>query len=78
MHAAIVSIKVDGGNFHKQIPCTTTATCFGALWHADKILVNGPDAHPLYKYLKAAQPVAVPGSQATRPWGGEVAWNYGA
>jgi len=42
----------------------------------DKILVNGPDAHPLYKYLKGAQPTALPGSQATRPRNGEVAWNY--
>jgi len=41
----------------------------------DKIDVNGPDAHPLYKYLKKAQPISAPGSLPTRP-NGDIEWNY--
>ena len=41
---------------------------------ADKIDVNGKDAHPLYKYLRAQQPISLPGSQA-RP-NGDIEWNY--
>ncbi|KAL6752905.1 thioredoxin-like protein [Haematococcus lacustris] len=42
----------------------------------DKVLVNGPSAHPLYRFLKAQQPLAAPGAaQPGRPQG-DVAWNY--
>lgn len=34
---------------------------------ADKLLVNGPDTHPLYRILKAAQPVSLPASQLAPP-----------
>lgn len=37
----------------------------------DHMLVNGPDAHPLYRYLKAAQPTSTPGGTAA-PGGGET------
>lgn len=36
--------------------------------------MNGPGAHPLYKFLKDVQPAAGPGAP-TRP-NGDVAWNY--
>lgn len=43
----------------------------------DKILVNGPDAHPLYKFLKRKQPVSVPNAsgKGSLP-GGAIEWNY--
>ncbi|GIL80276.1 hypothetical protein Vretimale_17451 [Volvox reticuliferus] len=41
----------------------------------DKIDVNGPDAHPLYKFLKARQPVSTPSDVRTRP-NGDIEWNY--
>ena len=46
----------------------------------DHVLVNGPDTHPAYRIMKAAQPVGVPASapQATgygrEP--GALLWNY--
>lgn len=48
----------------------------------DKILVNGPDAHPLYKFLKAKQPISVPNSAGRVPAAmlaedpGAIEWNY--
>jgi len=47
----------------------------------DKLDVNGEDAHPLYKYLKTAQPVSQPGSKGPgfgSPFGdaGAIEWNY--
>lgn len=44
----------------------------------DHILVNGPDAHPLYKLLKAALPSDAPGSQRPYPGAepGAITWNY--
>ncbi|GBF97775.1 glutathione peroxidase [Raphidocelis subcapitata] len=44
----------------------------------DHIQVNGPDAHPLYKFLKAALPNDAPGSQRPLPGmpPGEITWNY--
>lgn len=39
----------------------------------DKLLVNGPQAHPLYKYLKQRQPISAP---STSPGNGEIEWNY--
>jgi hypothetical protein len=48
----------------------------------DKLLVNGPDADPLYKYLKAAQPVSLPNAagktaaQALSKDQGALEWNY--
>ena len=47
----------------------------------DKLDVNGEDAHPLYKYLKYAQPVSQPGSKGPgfgNPFGdaGAIEWNY--
>lgn len=42
----------------------------------DKIEVNGPGAHPLYKYLRAQQPQSLP-KGGTRPLRqGELEWNY--
>lgn len=45
----------------------------------DKIDVNGEDAQPLYKFLRAAQPVSQPSSKGTgNPFGepGAIEWNY--
>jgi glutathione peroxidase len=48
----------------------------------DKLLVNGPDADPLYKYLKSAQPVSLPNAagktaaQALSKDQGALEWNY--
>ena len=46
----------------------------------DHMLVNGADAHPLYKYMKTVQPVSLPSSQApARGLGqeeGVLEWNY--
>lgn len=44
----------------------------------DKLLVNGTNAHPLYKLLKQQQPTPLPSSQATRIGGepGAITWNY--
>lgn len=41
----------------------------------DKIDVNGPGAHPLYKYLRAQQPVSMPGDPK-RGGSGAIEWNY--
>ena len=44
----------------------------------DKVDVNGEEAHPLYKYLRASQPVSLPSSQGTlNPFGepGAIEWN---
>ena len=43
----------------------------------DKIEVNGPGAHPAYKFLKAEQPVSLP-TYIPGPAGGkgELEWNY--
>jgi glutathione peroxidase-family protein len=40
----------------------------------DKLLVNGPDAHPLYKFLKERQPVSVPQSSRTPPGSNAIEW----
>ena len=44
----------------------------------DKTEVNGWNAHPLYKYLKRAQPVSFPADQYPRRVNevGEIEWNY--
>ncbi|WPT10935.1 Glutathione peroxidase-like protein [Picochlorum sp. SENEW3] len=48
----------------------------------DKVLVNGPDAHPLYKYLKAEQPVSLPNAAGKTAAAmlskdqGAIEWNY--
>lgn len=46
----------------------------------DHIEVNGASAHPLYKFMKAAQPVAVPseasGGGTPPPSGNPIRWNY--
>lgn len=48
----------------------------------DKLLVNGPDADPLYKYLKQQQPVSLPNAagrttaQALSKDAGALEWNY--
>lgn len=44
----------------------------------DKLLVNGPNAHPLYKLLKEHQPTPLPASQAPRIGSepGAITWNY--
>lgn len=49
---------------HSHIACLRYSVC-SAL--QDKIDVNGPDAHPLYKFLKQQQPAARPGSSYARP-----------
>ena len=44
----------------------------------DKIDVNGEDAHPLYKFLRAQQPVSQPASKSSgNPFGesGAIEWN---
>jgi glutathione peroxidase len=44
----------------------------------DKIEVNGPNAHPIYKMLKEQQPLSLPGSSGPPPGGekGRIEWNY--
>ncbi len=43
----------------------------------DHLLTNGPDAHPLYKYMKAEQPIELPSSQGAPPGEkGVLTWNY--
>lgn len=48
----------------------------------DKELVNGPDAHPLYAYLKAQQPISFPNAAGRTPAAsmsrdpGAIEWNY--
>ena len=45
----------------------------------DKIDVNGEEAHPLYKFLRAQQPISQPSSKPTGlPFGeaGAIEWNY--
>jgi len=41
----------------------------------DKIDVNGPDAHPLYKFLRTAQPLSYPGG-TNGGKEGRIEWNY--
>ena len=42
----------------------------------DKVDVNGPLAHPIYKYLRGQQPQSFP-RQGTRPLrAGDIEWNY--
>eukprot|EP00889_Picochlorum_renovo_P004358 jgi/Picre1/31388/NNA_006740.t1 len=54
----------------------------GDITVVDKILVNGPDAHPLYKYLKAEQPVSLPNAAGKTAAAmlskdqGAIEWNY--
>lgn len=43
-------------------------------FHQDTIEVNGDQADPLYKFLKATQPRAVPGSRFAL--NAEIGWNY--
>ena len=40
----------------------------------EKTIVNGPDAHPLYRYLKARAPAA--SESAELPADGEIQWNF--
>lgn len=46
----------------------------------DKLLVNGPNTHPLYRLLKSQQPIALPASQKSVGGFGQevgvVSWNY--
>eukprot|EP00884_Botryococcus_braunii_P008151 jgi/Botrbrau1/17337/Bobra.0015s0083.1 len=43
----------------------------------DKIEVNGAGAHPLYRYMKAQQPVSLPSSSSPPPGElGRIEWNY--
>ena len=43
----------------------------------DHMLTNGPDANPLYKYMKAEQPIELPSSQGPPPGEpGKLTWNY--
>jgi hypothetical protein len=43
----------------------------------DKIDVNGSNAHPLYKFMRARQPVSVPGKAGATVGGpGSIEWNY--
>lgn len=41
----------------------------------DEIEVNGPNAHPIYKFLKQRQPVSLPSTYKS-PTGAEIEWNY--
>lgn len=39
--------------------------------------MNGPNAHPLYKFLRSQQPVSYPSDSRTRPLNeGALEWNY--
>lgn len=43
----------------------------------DKIEVNGPGTHPVYRALKRAQPLGLPGSRGPPPGEpGAITWNY--
>lgn len=46
----------------------------------DHIIVNGPDTHPLYRYLKSQQPISLPSSQSQPvrlgSEAGALEWNY--
>lgn len=44
----------------------------------DKLEVNGPGAHPLYKFLKQQQPASRPGQPYPAPGAepGALEWNY--
>lgn len=43
----------------------------------DKIEVNGPGAHPLYRYMRERQPLSLPSSYAPPPGeAGRIEWNY--
>lgn len=41
----------------------------------DKVEVNGPDAHPLYKFLRQQQPISSPGASSGGR-DGAIEWNY--
>lgn len=44
---------------------------------ADKLIVNGPDAHPMYKYMRNQQPISLPSSNPPPPGEkGRIEWNY--
>lgn len=47
---------------------------------ADKLMVNGPETHPLYRILKAEQPISLPASQRAaggfQQEPGLIEWNY--
>lgn len=48
----------------------------------DHMMVNGPDTHPLYRYLKSVQPLSLPSAQGAPPGmglgkeTGVLEWNY--
>lgn len=42
----------------------------------DKIDVNGPGAHPLYKYMRSVQPTSLPGRGPAVGEKGAIEWNY--
>lgn len=44
----------------------------------DKLEVNGDGADPLYKFLRAGQPLSFPGNKPANPFGepGAIEWNY--
>lgn len=42
----------------------------------DKIEVNGPGAHPLYKYLRQQVPVSIPSADGRGRPEGALEWNY--
>lgn len=43
----------------------------------DKVEVNGPNVHPIYRVLKAQQPVSLPSSGLISPGEvGRIEWNY--
>jgi glutathione peroxidase len=46
----------------------------------DKLIVNGPETHPMYRILKSQQPVSLPSSQAAPisrlEETGRLEWNY--
>lgn len=45
----------------------------------DKLDVNGPTAHSLYRFLRAQQPASAPGAARPVPGGGgagAIEWNY--
>ena len=41
-----------------------------------QIEVNGPNAHPVYQFLRSKQPVSQPSDVRSNPGSGSLEWNY--
>lgn len=76
--SGVVFLPSSYTNARRLTPRGEAETC--CCWALqDKIDVNGEDAHPLYKFLRAAQPVSQPSSKGSgmNPFGepGAIEWN---